>query len=170
MRPLVLLLLILLLPASARAAADTFVKHWGEDGYDFGIINFANPDMVGHTGSIPAAIEAIEADLPHPQVDISALLPYDRGDLLSRVHENGEVLSVAYAGPGQHRAQVGAQLASSAGHQPAGVGGAHAPHARIWRLRAAAVAGSELAHSWPPIDSPSAHRQRPAAGRPAVSG
>ena len=30
------------------------------DGYDFGIVNFANPDMVGHTGSIPAAIAAVE--------------------------------------------------------------------------------------------------------------
>ncbi len=29
-------------------------------GYRFGIVNFANPDMVGHTGSIPAAIAAVE--------------------------------------------------------------------------------------------------------------
>ncbi|HEX2085350.1 MAG TPA: 2,3-bisphosphoglycerate-independent phosphoglycerate mutase, partial [Solirubrobacteraceae bacterium] len=32
-----------------------------EDEPRFGIINFANPDMVGHTGSIPAAIAACEA-------------------------------------------------------------------------------------------------------------
>ena len=31
------------------------------DGYRFGIINFANPDMVGHTGDIPAAVTAVEA-------------------------------------------------------------------------------------------------------------
>jgi 2,3-bisphosphoglycerate-independent phosphoglycerate mutase len=30
-------------------------------GYRFGIVNFANPDMVGHTGSIPAATAAVEA-------------------------------------------------------------------------------------------------------------
>jgi 2,3-bisphosphoglycerate-independent phosphoglycerate mutase len=30
------------------------------DGYRFGIVNFANPDMVGHTGSIPAAVTAVE--------------------------------------------------------------------------------------------------------------
>jgi 2,3-bisphosphoglycerate-independent phosphoglycerate mutase len=30
------------------------------NGYRFGIINFANPDMVGHTGSIPAATAAVE--------------------------------------------------------------------------------------------------------------
>jgi len=45
---------------SARAAADTFVSHWSEDQYRFGIINFANPDMVGHTGVIPAAVKALE--------------------------------------------------------------------------------------------------------------
>jgi 2,3-bisphosphoglycerate-independent phosphoglycerate mutase len=45
---------------SARAAADAFVSQWSADGFRFGIINFANPDMVGHTGVIPAAVEAVE--------------------------------------------------------------------------------------------------------------
>ncbi len=45
---------------SARAAADTFVSHWSGEDYRFGIINFANPDMVGHTGVIPAAVAAVE--------------------------------------------------------------------------------------------------------------
>jgi 2,3-bisphosphoglycerate-independent phosphoglycerate mutase len=45
---------------SAREAADAFVRLWNEHGPTFGIINFANPDMVGHTGSIPAAVAAIE--------------------------------------------------------------------------------------------------------------
>jgi 2,3-bisphosphoglycerate-independent phosphoglycerate mutase len=45
---------------SARAASAAFVEHWSGGGYRFGIINFANPDMVGHTGSIPAAVEAVE--------------------------------------------------------------------------------------------------------------
>ena len=31
-----------------------------ERGFRFGVINFANADMVGHTGVIPAAIEAVE--------------------------------------------------------------------------------------------------------------
>ena len=30
------------------------------DGYGFAVVNFANPDMVGHTGLIPAAIKAVE--------------------------------------------------------------------------------------------------------------
>ena len=45
---------------SARAAADAFIAAWGEDEPRFGIINFANPDMVGHTGVIPAAVTAVE--------------------------------------------------------------------------------------------------------------
>jgi len=46
---------------SAAAAADAFCSAWADGGYRFGIINFANPDMVGHTGSVPAAVQAIEA-------------------------------------------------------------------------------------------------------------
>ena len=46
---------------SAAAAADAFVERWGAADYGFGIINFANPDMVGHTGVISAAVAAVEA-------------------------------------------------------------------------------------------------------------
>ena len=45
---------------SAREAAEAFVRHWGEDEPAFAIINFANPDMVGHTGDIEAAVKAVE--------------------------------------------------------------------------------------------------------------
>ena len=45
---------------SAREATEAFVRCWAEEQPRFGIINFANPDMVGHTGSIPAAITAVE--------------------------------------------------------------------------------------------------------------
>ncbi len=46
---------------SAVKAAEEFCSEWSKGGFRFGIINFANPDMVGHTGSIPAAVSAIEA-------------------------------------------------------------------------------------------------------------
>jgi 2,3-bisphosphoglycerate-independent phosphoglycerate mutase len=46
---------------SAAKAADEFCSEWAGGGFRFGIINFANPEMVGHTGSIPAAVSAIEA-------------------------------------------------------------------------------------------------------------
>ena len=48
---------------SAREAAAAFVSAWGDNGaggFRFGIVNFANADMVGHTGVIPAAVVAIE--------------------------------------------------------------------------------------------------------------
>ncbi len=45
---------------SARAATDAFLDRWRAGGFGFAIINFANPDMVGHTGVIPAAVKAIE--------------------------------------------------------------------------------------------------------------
>jgi 2,3-bisphosphoglycerate-independent phosphoglycerate mutase len=45
---------------SAREAADAFVGGWNSGAYGFGIINFANADMVGHTGVIDAAVKAIE--------------------------------------------------------------------------------------------------------------
>jgi len=48
---------------SAPEVARAFVDAWceeGGDGFRFGIINFANADMVGHTGVIPAAVSAIE--------------------------------------------------------------------------------------------------------------
>jgi 2,3-bisphosphoglycerate-independent phosphoglycerate mutase len=44
---------------SAEGVADRVVDEVG-DGYAFCVVNFANPDMVGHTGSIPAVIEAVE--------------------------------------------------------------------------------------------------------------
>ena len=45
---------------SAREAAAAFTERWREGDYTFGIINFANPDMVGHTGVIEAAVKAVE--------------------------------------------------------------------------------------------------------------
>jgi 2,3-bisphosphoglycerate-independent phosphoglycerate mutase len=44
---------------SAREVASRFASEIGR-GYSFGIVNFANPDMVGHTGIIPAVVRAVE--------------------------------------------------------------------------------------------------------------
>jgi len=62
---------------SARGATDAFVHAWREDSPTFGIINFANPDMVGHTGVIPAAVAAIET--------VDGCL----GSVVEAVHESG---------------------------------------------------------------------------------
>ena len=45
---------------SARPISQAFVSAWAQDDPRFAIINFANADMVGHTGVIPAAVRAVE--------------------------------------------------------------------------------------------------------------
>jgi 2,3-bisphosphoglycerate-independent phosphoglycerate mutase len=62
---------------SARGAADAFVKHFRSEQPAFSIINFANPDMVGHTGVIEAAVKAVET--------VDACL----GDVVEAVHAAG---------------------------------------------------------------------------------
>jgi GTP-binding protein HflX len=42
---------------------------------------------------IDELVALIEAQLPHPQLDIKATIPYDRGDLLARAYREGNVLS-----------------------------------------------------------------------------
>ena len=61
---------------------------------------------------IEEALAAVEADLPHPGVRFEALLPYERGDLLNRIHVSGEVDSVEHTGDGSLvRGRVHADLA-----------------------------------------------------------
>jgi 2,3-bisphosphoglycerate-independent phosphoglycerate mutase len=62
---------------SAPEVAATFAARWRAHEPAFGIVNFANPDMVGHTGVIAAAVKAIET--------------VDRGlsEVVAAVHESG---------------------------------------------------------------------------------
>ena len=45
---------------SAPEVAERFCEALEQNGYSFAIVNFANPDMVGHTGFIPAVVKALE--------------------------------------------------------------------------------------------------------------
>ena len=67
---------------SASEAAGAFVSAWLADAPRFAIINFANADMVGHTGVIEAAVEAVET--------------VDRylGEVVAAVHERDGVCVV----------------------------------------------------------------------------
>ncbi|HYM45327.1 MAG TPA: 2,3-bisphosphoglycerate-independent phosphoglycerate mutase [Solirubrobacteraceae bacterium] len=62
---------------SASQAAAAFVAAWREEQPRFAIVNFANADMVGHTGVIPAAVRAVET------VDERL------GQVVAAVHESG---------------------------------------------------------------------------------
>ena len=64
----------------------------------------------------------IEQMLPHPQVSIDVVVPYSRGDLVSRVHAEGEIDTVDYVEAGTHVvARVGAALAAEIEGAAAGV-------------------------------------------------
>lgn len=45
---------------SAKGVAERVVAELGTGPYGFCVVNFANPDMVGHTGVIPAVVKAVE--------------------------------------------------------------------------------------------------------------
>ena len=45
---------------SAPELTDKAVEAIGSGRYDLIVLNYANPDMVGHTGSLPAAVKAVE--------------------------------------------------------------------------------------------------------------
>jgi GTP-binding protein HflX len=58
-------------------------------------------------------IERLEGGLPHPAIEVDALVPYVRGDLVSRVHESGEVLREEHVAEGTRlQARVPAALAA----------------------------------------------------------
>ncbi|MEN9687007.1 MAG: hypothetical protein RL381_19 [Actinomycetota bacterium] len=78
-------------------------------------VDIANPDVVMEilrkephsyafsvrTGfGIDGLIHAIEKTLPHPSVEISVVIPYHRGDLVSAIHEKGEILSEEHLATG----------------------------------------------------------------------
>ncbi len=59
-------------------------------------------------------VDALVARVPHPPVQIQALVPYTRGDLVAKVHSLGEVLSCEHLAEGTLlRARVSAGLASA---------------------------------------------------------
>ena len=62
---------------------------------------------------IAALLSAVENDLPSPAEPVDVLVPFVRGDLVARVHEEGRDVRVDYLESGAHvRAFVGAQLAA----------------------------------------------------------
>jgi len=76
---------------SAAEVTENFVKAIGE-GYDLIVTNYANPDMVGHTGDLGAAIKACEAvDEGLGQV-LAALKAAGGAMIVTADHGNCEVM------------------------------------------------------------------------------
>jgi len=63
---------------------------------------------------IPELLAVIERTLPLPEVEVRAVIPYDRGSLVSAVHERGRLLSTEHTEQGTLvHALVDAQLADA---------------------------------------------------------
>jgi GTP-binding protein HflX len=61
---------------------------------------------------IAGVLAAIEADLPRPGVAFDAVIPYERGDLVSKIHSSGEVELLEHLAEGTHiRGRVNEALA-----------------------------------------------------------
>jgi GTP-binding protein HflX len=57
-------------------------------------------------------INAIEVALPKPKVEINTIIPFSRGDLVSAIHEQGDIISEEYLPEGTKlHAMVGGALA-----------------------------------------------------------
>jgi 2,3-bisphosphoglycerate-independent phosphoglycerate mutase len=78
---------------SAAGVAAGLVKVIGRATYDFAIVNFANPDMVGHTGDFGATLKAMEAtDTAVGQI-VDATLAAGGCVLLTADHGNAEEMA-----------------------------------------------------------------------------
>ena len=76
-----------------------------EKGYDLIVVNYANPDMVGHTGSLPAAIKACEAVDRGLTRALAALTKAGGAMIVTADHGNCEVMMDPVTG-GPHTAHT----------------------------------------------------------------
>jgi len=75
---------------SAPELADRVVEAIEKGGYGFVIVNFANPDMVGHTGVIPAVVRAVETTDAALGRCLDAVAALDGVCLVTADHGNAE--------------------------------------------------------------------------------
>jgi 2,3-bisphosphoglycerate-independent phosphoglycerate mutase len=89
---------------SADEVTARFVDELERDDYGFAVVNFANPDMVGHTGFIPAAVRAVETVDRCLGETVSAverkggvsLITADHGNAEQMLEEDGVSLHTAH--------------------------------------------------------------------------
>ena len=75
---------------SAREVTEKVVEAINLNKYNVIILNYANPDMVGHTGSLPAAIKAVETIDECVGKVVEAMLAHDGTMLITADHGNCE--------------------------------------------------------------------------------
>ncbi len=89
---------------SADQVSDRLVEAI-DRGYDLIVVNYANPDMVGHTGSLPAAIKACEAVDRGLTRAVAALQARGGAMIVTADHGNCEVMVDPVTG-GPHTAHT----------------------------------------------------------------
>ncbi len=75
---------------SAKEVTEKVVEAINSDKYNVIILNYANPDMVGHTGSLPAAIKAVETIDECVGKVVEAILSHNGTMLITADHGNCE--------------------------------------------------------------------------------
>ena len=89
---------------SAAEVAGRFAGEIG-NGYGFGVVNFANPDMVGHTGVIPAVVRAVETTDRCLEEVVEAVAKAGGVSLITADHGNAEQM-LAEDGQSPHTAHT----------------------------------------------------------------
>jgi 2,3-bisphosphoglycerate-independent phosphoglycerate mutase len=84
---------------SAPELADRFAYAIQAGDFGFAVINFANPDMVGHTGSIDAAVKAVETVDSCLDRVVAAVEARGGVSLITADHGNAETMLDANGGP-----------------------------------------------------------------------
>jgi 2,3-bisphosphoglycerate-independent phosphoglycerate mutase len=75
---------------SAHEITEKLIEEIKKDKYDFIIVNYANPDMIGHTGNFKAAIQAIEIVDQCLGRLVDAVLKNNGGLIITADHGNAE--------------------------------------------------------------------------------
>jgi 2,3-bisphosphoglycerate-independent phosphoglycerate mutase len=103
---------------SAAEVTDHFVRAI-EAGYDLIVANYANPDMVGHTGDLAAADQGLRGGGPGPRRVVEALERAGGAMIVTADHGNCELMvDPATAGP--HTAHTTNPVPGDPGGRPAG--------------------------------------------------
>ncbi len=90
---------------SAYGIRDGILAALDKNAYDFIIVNFANADMVGHTGVIPAVVKAVETVDACLGAIVPAVLARGGVALITADHGNAEML-IDPEGGGPHTAHT----------------------------------------------------------------
>ena len=83
---------------SAFEVTDTVIENVEKEKYDFILINYANADIVGHTGKLDATIKAVEAIDKCLEKLIPAVLIKNGCLLITADHGNAEEISNSLTG------------------------------------------------------------------------